>query len=67
MVHFNVYGASSLDIMVYCFTKTTVWTEYHEVREEVLLGIGEIIERNGAEIAFPTRSLKVEMAAAGGS
>lgn len=61
MVHFNVYGPHSLDIMIYCFTKTTVWTEYHEVREEVLLGIGEIIERNGAEMAFPTRTLKVEM------
>jgi hypothetical protein len=28
------------------------------------IGIGEIIERNGAEIAFPTRTLKVEMAEA---
>ena len=64
MVHFNVYGPHSLDIMVYCFTRTTVWTTYHEVREAVLLGIGEIIERNGAEIAFPTRTLKVEMAEA---
>jgi hypothetical protein len=34
------------------------------VREAVLLGIGEIIERNGAEIAFPTRTLKAEMAEA---
>jgi MscS family membrane protein len=62
MVHFNVYGQHSLDIMVYCFTRTVVWTEYHQVREEVLLNIGEIIERNGAEVAFPTRTLKVEMA-----
>jgi len=60
MVHFNVYGASSLDIMVYCFTHTTVWTEYHRVREDVLLRIGEIIESNGAEIAFPTRTLKID-------
>lgn len=64
MVHFNTYGASSLDIMIYCFTKTVVWTEYHAVREEVLLRIGEIIQENGAEIAFPTRTLKVEMAEA---
>ncbi len=62
MVHFNVFGPHSLDIMIYCFTKTVVWTEYHQVREEVLISIGEIIERNGAEIAFPTRTLKLEMA-----
>lgn len=61
MVHFDRYGASSLDIMLYCFTKTVVWTEYHQVREDVLLGIGEIIESHGAQIAFPTRTLKVDM------
>lgn len=57
MVNFNSFGASSLDIMVYCFTRTIVWPEYHGVKEDVLLKIGEIIDRHGAEIAFPTRTL----------
>jgi MscS family membrane protein len=57
MVNFNAFGASSLDIMVYCFTKTVVWTEFHDVKENVLLQIGRIIEHHGAEIAFPTRTL----------
>jgi MscS family membrane protein len=61
MVHFNVFGPHSLDIMVFCFTRTVVWTEYHRVREEVLLSIGKIIESHGAEIAFPTRTVKMEM------
>lgn len=60
MVHFDVYGASSLDIMVYCFTKTRDWAQYHRVRENVLLKIGAIIAQHGAEIAFPTRTLKVD-------
>jgi len=60
MVHFDRFGASSLDIMVYCFTRTVVWTEYHKVREDVLIGIGEIIEGHGASIAFPTRTLKID-------
>jgi MscS family membrane protein len=60
IVNFNQYGASSLDIMVYTFTKTTVWVEYHAVKQDVLLRIGEIIERHGAEIAFPTRTLHVQ-------
>ncbi len=60
MVQFDRYGASSLDIMIYCFTKTVVWTEYHQVREAVLLKVGEIIESHGAEIAFPTRTLKID-------
>ena len=43
--------------MIYTFTKTTVWVEYHDVKQDVLLQIGEIIERHGAEIAFPTQTL----------
>lgn len=64
MVNFDVYGPHSLDIMVFCFTRTRDWAEYHRVREDVMLKIGEIIQSHNAEIAFPTRTLKVEMAEA---
>ena len=57
IVNFNQFGASSLDILIYTFTKTIVWVEYHEVKQDVLLKIGEIIARHGAEIAFPTQTL----------
>lgn len=57
MVNFNAFGPSSLDIMVYCLTRTTNWAEYHRVKQDVLLRIGRIIEARGAEIAFPTRTL----------
>jgi len=60
IVHFDRFGASSLDIMVYCFTRTREWVEYHRVREDVLLRIGELIEQHGAQIAFPTRTLKID-------
>lgn len=60
IVHFNHYSASSLDIMIYCFTKTVDWIEYHRVREDVLLEIGRIVERYGAEIAFSTQTLKID-------
>jgi MscS family membrane protein len=57
IVNFNQFGASSLDLMVYTFTKTTVWVEYHAVKQDVLLQIGRIIAQHGAEIAFPTQTL----------
>jgi len=62
MVNFDRFGASSLDLFVYTFTRTTVWTEYHRVKERVLLTIGEIVARHGAEIAFPTQTLHVASA-----
>ncbi len=64
IVNFNAYGASALDLLVYTFTRTTVWTEYHEVKQDVLLQIGRIIERHGAEIAFPTQTLHLRRDAA---
>ncbi len=57
MVNFNAFGASSLDFFIYCMTKTTVWAEYHAVKQDVLFKVFEIIDRHGAEIAFPTRTI----------
>ena len=57
IVHFNGYGASQLDIMVYAFTKTTEWVKFHADKEDVLLQIMAIVGRHGAEFAFPTQTL----------
>lgn len=57
MVNFNEFAASSLNFFIYCFTHTVVWAEYHQVKQDVLFRIVEIIDRHGAEIAFPTRTL----------
>ncbi len=57
IVNFVAFNASSLDIMVYTFTKTTKWVEFHGVKQDVLLQISSIIEGYGAEVAFPTRTL----------
>ena len=64
MVNFLNFGESSLDVMVYTFTKTTVWTEFHTVKEDVLFKIAAIVAEHGAEMAFPTRTLQLTPPAA---
>ena len=59
MVNFVEFGASSLDFFIYTFTKTTVWTEFHQIKQDVLFKIAAIIAGHGAEIAFPTQTLLV--------
>ena len=59
IVNFNQFAASSLDFFVYTFTKTTNWIEYHQVKQDVLLKISDIINRHGAEIAFPTSTVHI--------
>lgn len=57
IVNFDRYGASSLDFFVYTFTVTTNWIRYHEVKQDVLFLISEIVEKHGAEFAYPTQTL----------
>jgi MscS family membrane protein len=65
IVNFNAFAASSLDIMIYTFTHTTNWVKFHEVKQDVLIAIGRVIERHGAEIAFPTQTLHLSQPLAG--
>jgi len=59
IVNFLAFSHSTLDIMVYTFTKTREWVKYHEVKQDVLLKISDIIAGHGAEVAFPTQTLHV--------
>ncbi len=59
-VRFNSFGDNSLNIFLYFFTRTTVWAQYLEVREELNFKIMEILEEEGVSVAFPSRSLYFE-------
>ena len=64
IVNFNEFSDSSVDFFVYCFTKTTQWIKFHEVKQNVMLRIAEIVEANNAEIAFPTSTIHIAEAIA---
>lgn len=57
IVNLDTFGPSSVDILIYTFTRTTNWIAYHEIKQDVLLKIADIVSAHGAEIAFPTRTL----------
>ena len=54
------FADSSINIMLYCFTKTTKWGEWLRIKEELALRIKETVERNKSGFAFPSSSLYVE-------
>lgn len=60
MIYFDEFSDSSLSLFCYFFTKTTVWAEYLQVREDVNLKIMKIVEDNKASFAFPSQSLYIE-------
>lgn len=65
IVNVNAFGPSSIDFMVYAFTKTTDWVTFHQVKEDVLMLIYQIIADHGAQVAFPTQTLHITPQLAG--
>ncbi len=60
IVNLNAFSASSVDILIYAFTKTTDWVKYHGIKQDILLKVEKIISQNGAEIAFPTTTMHIK-------
>ncbi|MCW8914602.1 MAG: mechanosensitive ion channel family protein [Magnetovibrio sp.] len=59
-VRIDKFSDSSIDIMLYCFTKTTDWGKWLEIKERLAYQIKEIVEGAGSGFAFPSTSLYVE-------
>jgi MscS family membrane protein len=60
-VRIDSFNASSIDFLVYCFTNTTVWGEWLEIKEAFALKIKEIVEEKaGTSFAFPSQSIYIE-------
>lgn len=59
-VRVDSFNASSIDIMVYCFTKTIVWGEWLEVKEDFAFHIKNVVEGAGTSFAFPSQSIYLE-------
>ncbi|MBF0289584.1 MAG: mechanosensitive ion channel family protein [SAR324 cluster bacterium] len=57
LINFVGFGAYSLDILVYCFTKTTVWKEHMDIQEAFLIKIMRKIEELELNFAFPTQTV----------
>jgi len=59
-VRIDRFSDSSIDIMVYCFTKTTKWGEWLQIKEKLAYSVKDIVEGAGAGFAFPSQSIYVE-------
>ena len=59
-VRIDQFSDSSIDIMLYCFTVTTNWGDWLEIKETLAYKIKDIVEAAGTGFAFPSRSLYLE-------
>tara|TARA_Y200000002_G_scaffold104593_1_gene85267 strand:- start:583 stop:1629 length:1047 start_codon:yes stop_codon:yes gene_type:complete len=54
------FNDSSIDMLVYCFTRSTKWHDFCEAREKLILEIMKIVKNNGSDFAYPTSTIHIE-------
>ena len=59
-VRIDRFNDSSIDMLIYCFTRTTEWGRWLEIKERLACAIMEIVESSGSAFAFPSQSVYVE-------
>jgi len=60
-VRVDSFNASSIDFLVYCFTKTTNWGDWLEIKEAFAMEIKRIVEEEAKSgFAFPSQSIYLE-------
>lgn len=62
IARFDEFAPSSLNLLIYCFTKATNFSDYTLCKQEIFLKAIEVIHKHGAECAFPTTTLHTEEA-----
>ena len=59
-VRLEKFNDSSIDILIYCFTKTNNWEKYLKIKEDLAVFIKNNVEEINLSFAFPSQSLYLE-------
>jgi MscS family membrane protein len=54
LVSLDEFGKDSIDILVYCFTKSVDWESWLNTKSDVMEKIMDILEKNNLEFAYPS-------------
>ncbi len=57
LVYLDKFSDSSIDILIYTFTKTTNWQDWLDIKEDLLYKVWQILEKHDLEFAFPSQTL----------
>lgn len=60
MVRIDSFNDSSIDMLVYCFTRSRLYRDYLDAKNDLALAIKTIVMESDGDFAFPTRSIFIE-------
>ena len=62
LVYIDEYANSSINILVYCFSRSPSWEDWLETKQDVIVKIAGLVEKNNCSFAFPTQTIHLEKA-----
>jgi MscS family membrane protein len=60
LVYIDEYSNSSINILVYCFSRSPNWEDWLEAKQDVIVQISKLVEKNNCSFAFPTQTIHLE-------
>jgi MscS family membrane protein len=60
LVKVDSFNESSIDILLYAFTRTIKWDEWLAAKEKLAFRVMEIVKAAGTDFAFPSRTLYMQ-------
>lgn len=57
LVFIDEFSSSSIDILIYCFSKSPNWEEWLDTKEDVMIEISKLVEKNHCSFAYPTQAI----------
>ncbi len=53
-------GSSSIDLTILCYLEVVSYTEYSQIKQDLVFKIMKTVEKHGSSFAFPSRSIYIE-------
>ena len=53
-------GSSSIDLSILCYLKVVSYTEFSQIKQDLIFKIMESVKEHGSDFAFPSRSIYIE-------
>jgi len=60
LVFVDKIAPDAFEVLVYCFSKSTVWEEWFAVNQDVILSCSDIAKKNGIKVAIPQSQVHIE-------
>ena len=57
LVFIDEFGPSSINILIYCFSKSPDWEDWLDTKQDVMIKISNLVEKNHCDFAYPTQAI----------